>query len=267
MLPSPVISMQLRREASAQTRRAPVRRSVATSTASRMPASDFSIRQKLRRSSQASTSGCGRNHADQAVLLVDRPDDTGTCLRGRRRQGRGYSASGTMLSFQASRGTVRNCLRKRPSVMAKSAKVSGTSIVAFLALLVGVFERVNRPVEFRSPDCLRDRSILREECPCPGCSGSADRRAIPPPACSDAPPDRRAMPCSGMQAAVDVEQRRPSRVEAVDEAFDQMRRVGDAALQHVSGAMRHADQRDFLADFCLCPGWPCRTAPCRKPGR
>ncbi len=37
-----------------------------------------------------------------------------------------------MSSFQASGGTLRKCLRKRPSVSAKSAKVSGTVISPLL---------------------------------------------------------------------------------------------------------------------------------------
>ena len=35
-----------------------------------------------------------------------------------------------MESFQVSGGALRKCLRKRPSVMAKSAKVKGTSMEA-----------------------------------------------------------------------------------------------------------------------------------------
>ncbi len=35
-----------------------------------------------------------------------------------------------MESFQVSGGALRKCLRKRPSVMAKSAKVKGTSSAA-----------------------------------------------------------------------------------------------------------------------------------------
>ena len=38
------------------------------------------------------------------------------------------SANGIMFSFQVSRGATRNCFRNLPSVMAKSAKVSGSSI-------------------------------------------------------------------------------------------------------------------------------------------
>ena len=37
-----------------------------------------------------------------------------------------------MVSFQVSGGALRKCLRKRPSIMAKSTKVKGTSISAGL---------------------------------------------------------------------------------------------------------------------------------------
>ena len=50
---------------------------------------------------------------------------------------------------------------------------------------------------------------------------------------------------------IDVEQRRAAAVEAVDIAFDQMRRAGNGALRDEGGAVRHADQTDFLADFLL----------------
>ena len=119
------------------------------------------------------------------------PRYTGICLRGRRPPDPGYSSSGIILSFQASRGTVRNCLRKRPSVMAKSAKVMRQFHRCSSAPCSSViFERVVAASRSRSTDCLPGRNILPAECLYRGCSGSADRRAIPPRACSGAPPDR-----------------------------------------------------------------------------
>ncbi len=50
---------------------------------------------------------------------------------------------------------------------------------------------------------------------------------------------------------IDVEQRRPTRIEAVDIAFDEVVGVGDGAGHHVGGAMRHADQADLLARLLL----------------
>ena len=47
--------------------------------------------------------------------------------------------------------------------------------------------------------------------------------------------------------AVEVEQRRPPRLEAADEAFDHVAGVGDRSLHDVGGAVRHADQADLLA--------------------
>ena len=50
---------------------------------------------------------------------------------------------------------------------------------------------------------------------------------------------------------VDVEQCRAAGVEAVDVTFQQMGDIGDGALQHIGGAVRHADEAHLLSDLLL----------------
>ena len=115
-----------------------------------------SIVQKSRRSSHDSTIVLSTSSRDSCCLRSTDQMYGNLPSRSAASSSRN-SASGTMFSFQVSRGAFLKCLRKRASVTAKSAKVSGSSIVAGSPFLVDVLERVGRPLLRRAPGCLRGR--------------------------------------------------------------------------------------------------------------